>query len=287
MTRARDVMDVWNWLPAFRAIAEHSSIHGAAAQLHVSPSALSRSLKLLEAQVGHALFNRVGRVIQINARGEQLLAGVRSGMRIVDDGLANARQNRLEAEFRIAGPEDVFALWALDAARAAHRREAGLGCAFIANREAPVASLLRGDLDLIITNDPPTDAGPSVSIVHLGGIEIGLFGAKRKLPAGTPVASCANSLTVPGLVPKASRNVLRVPSLPALVHALARGDLLGELPLALAREASLHLQSRTEPIALYALRRSQLQPHGAVDILLEELLRSAQAKRAITSRRRS
>src|SRR5262245_9460417 len=88
MPRFRRVADVWNWLPAFRAVAEHESIHAAAAALCLSPSALSRTVRLLEDALGVRLFERLGNRLKLTSIGEQLLSIARDAMRRVDDGLS-------------------------------------------------------------------------------------------------------------------------------------------------------------------------------------------------------
>ncbi|MBP8302176.1 MAG: LysR family transcriptional regulator, partial [Planctomycetes bacterium] len=52
---------LWNWLPAFRAVGETQHLPSAATALHVSPSALSRSVRLLEQRLGCTLFERRSR----------------------------------------------------------------------------------------------------------------------------------------------------------------------------------------------------------------------------------
>ncbi len=58
MERLRRVASFWNWLPAFRAVAETEHLPTAAEALFVSPSALSRAIRLLEKDVGQPLFRR-------------------------------------------------------------------------------------------------------------------------------------------------------------------------------------------------------------------------------------
>lgn len=64
---------LWPWLPTFRVIAETEHLGRAAAQLHVVPSAVSRTLALLEETLGAQVFDRVGRRIRLNERGRGLL----------------------------------------------------------------------------------------------------------------------------------------------------------------------------------------------------------------------
>jgi DNA-binding transcriptional LysR family regulator len=58
MDRFRRVAQLWNWLPAFRGVAEHENPQRAASVLGVSASALSRTVKLLEDALGAEVFVR-------------------------------------------------------------------------------------------------------------------------------------------------------------------------------------------------------------------------------------
>jgi DNA-binding transcriptional LysR family regulator len=64
-------------LTAFIAIAEQRSFSGAARVLGVSASALSHSMRHLEARLQMRLFNRTTRSVALTEAGEQLLSGVR------------------------------------------------------------------------------------------------------------------------------------------------------------------------------------------------------------------
>lgn len=57
----------------FWAVAKEGNLTRAAARLHVSQSALSTQIKQLEDQLGHALFHRVGRTLQITEAGRMTL----------------------------------------------------------------------------------------------------------------------------------------------------------------------------------------------------------------------
>ena len=60
-------------LEILRAIAESGSFTAAGARLHVSQSAISRQILLLEEEFKEPLFIRFGRRIQITPTGETLL----------------------------------------------------------------------------------------------------------------------------------------------------------------------------------------------------------------------
>ena len=60
-------------LEIIRAIAETGSFTAAGEKLHVSQSAISRQVLLLEAELGEPVFHRIGRRIRITPAGESLL----------------------------------------------------------------------------------------------------------------------------------------------------------------------------------------------------------------------
>jgi len=60
-------------LEIIRAVAETGSFTGAGEKLHVSQSAISRQILLLEAELGEPVFHRLGRRVRITPAGETLL----------------------------------------------------------------------------------------------------------------------------------------------------------------------------------------------------------------------
>ena len=68
-----------NALRAFEAAARHLSLTKAAAELNVSPGAVSHQIRGLEALLGVALFERRVRAIVLTAAGERLYPGLQTG----------------------------------------------------------------------------------------------------------------------------------------------------------------------------------------------------------------
>ena len=77
-------------LPAFRAVARLANLRTAAEQLHLTHSAISQQIKLLEEQIGFLLFDRRGRRVVLNAAGAALLRAVEPALGQLDDGLRAA-----------------------------------------------------------------------------------------------------------------------------------------------------------------------------------------------------
>src|SRR5579863_7912625 len=59
---------------AFLAVAEHRNFRRAAAELGVTPSAISQAVRTLEARLGAALFIRTTRSVGLTEAGERFLA---------------------------------------------------------------------------------------------------------------------------------------------------------------------------------------------------------------------
>lgn len=70
---------------AFARVAHHASFSRAAAELDVSPSALSQTVRALEHQLGVRLFNRTTRRVALTEHGQRFLQQVAPGLRQIDE----------------------------------------------------------------------------------------------------------------------------------------------------------------------------------------------------------
>ena len=68
----------------FEAVARHSHVTRAAAELHIAQPALSKQISQLEQELGVALFDRVGRNVRLTEAGEALLPHARAAMTQVE-----------------------------------------------------------------------------------------------------------------------------------------------------------------------------------------------------------
>lgn len=76
-------------LRAFEAAARHLSFRRAAAELAVTPTAISHQIRLLEATLGLALFVRAVRRVTLTAAGRRLYPALRDGFDAFERGLAD------------------------------------------------------------------------------------------------------------------------------------------------------------------------------------------------------
>ena len=79
-----------NTLTAFRAVAELEKLRAAAEVLHLTHSAVSQQIRVLEEQLGFALFERRGRRVVLNPAGQALLRSVQGALSLLDDGVQAA-----------------------------------------------------------------------------------------------------------------------------------------------------------------------------------------------------
>ena len=144
------LLRLWNWLPAFRAVAQTEHLPTASARLNVSASALSRSIRLLEEDVGVPLFDRVGRRLALNAEGKLLLDAVRDAMRRVDDALARLERRTLAGSFGLSAPSAFFPVCVLPALKVLAQSHPDLRPRLTTLSAPDVnAHLLEGTLDLL------------------------------------------------------------------------------------------------------------------------------------------
>ena len=81
-----------NTLPAFRAAAKRQNLRAAADDMHLTHSAVSQQIKLLESQLGVQLFDRRGRSLVLNAAGMALQRAVEQALDGLAEGVRAARE---------------------------------------------------------------------------------------------------------------------------------------------------------------------------------------------------
>lgn len=174
MEHLRRLYRVWNWLPAFRAVAETEHLPTASEILHVTPSALSRSIKQLEEELGQQLFRRVGRRLELSPAGEELLRALRDSMARLDRGLSAASTSQFLGPVRVNAPEPfatAFVLRAID--RLVEVHPLVVPHLFAAAAQTACAWVLDRRLDLAVLDDPTDEAG--LGVLRLGTMRYGVY----------------------------------------------------------------------------------------------------------------
>lgn len=275
LDRAVRIANLWNWLPAFRTVAETQHLRTAARALHVSPSALSRSVKQLEDALDQPLFTREKGRMQLNGAGKALLASVRDAMRRVDDGVAQLGSAGVEI-VRVAGQAAWLEQIVLPAVGEPPSGDARVVVEVVELPASDVASsLLRGDLDLALGEAFERAGG--IAVEHLGAVAVALYQRGGRAPvADLPFAVCLDGTDAwpPG---RARRVALRTRQLTTVVEACEAGLVQAVLPRSLARAHGLRETERFPDSQLYLARRMPLHP-STLDAVVDAIrLRAATA----------
>jgi DNA-binding transcriptional LysR family regulator len=94
---------------AFLRVAQHRSFRRAAAELGVTPSAISQAVRALEARVGAALFTRTTRSVGLTEAGERFLSRAKPAFEELVAAVEAARElgQRLAGRLRLSVPRAV------------------------------------------------------------------------------------------------------------------------------------------------------------------------------------
>ena len=177
-------------LRLFVAATRHASLHAAAAELHLTPSALSKAIKRLEASLHATLFDRQGRVLVLNADGERLRMRALALLQLAEQTQAEFQGANFRVRCRLAGPALLHWIHGPAIARnlAALQADSSVVMRAVYEDEA-LAQLLRGEADFALVTDEAlrsTPARADLALHPLGPLTM-------RLVAGTghPLASRA------------------------------------------------------------------------------------------------
>lgn len=279
----RRLTTLWNWLPAFRAVAETQHLPAASKQLHVSPSALSRTIRLLEEDLGQPLFNRVGRNIERNATGDKLLSAVRDAMRLIDEALGAMAATQFVGPVKISSFEPItsrFVLPSLMHLRTQHPQL--LPHLTQVPSAAHNRALLQGQIDVALTIDPRPDAEvttkklkelPCAAFVGPGHPLAGTSPSEEEILGHAFVApDDTDGISRDGWPPDRRRQIGMYGDLGVALDVVCSGTFVGVLPVDLAAahpELTRLEMGSIAPIALYALIRKSLGFEGRAEIVID------------------
>lgn len=100
-----------NALRAFEAAARHLSLTKAAAELHVTPGALSHQIRGLEEHLGLALFQRRPRAIALTDAGRQLYPGLHTAFALIRQAVDTVSAPGKDNTLVISTPPGFTAKW--------------------------------------------------------------------------------------------------------------------------------------------------------------------------------
>jgi LysR family glycine cleavage system transcriptional activator len=152
-------------LRAFEAAARCLSFKLAAAELGVTPTAVSHQIRLLEAYCGQPLFRRQPRPVALTWAGEQLFPVVRDGFESFTDAINNVRAGGTGARLRVTATNAFAARWLVP--RLPKWREAHPRLKLEIVGTDAVLNLKAGEVDIAIryVRSAPTE-GPSFELAR-------------------------------------------------------------------------------------------------------------------------
>jgi len=144
-------------LRAFEAAARHLSFKLAAAELGVTPTAVSHHIRLLERHCGQALFRRRPRPLTLTAAGARLFPVIRDGLQSFSATISSIRSDHESTPLRITTTNAFASRWLVP--RLPRWREAQPGIPLDVIGTDSVLNLESGDADLAIRycRLPPSD----------------------------------------------------------------------------------------------------------------------------------
>ncbi len=288
MHRAVEVAGIWNWLPVFRVVAETEHLPTAAKVLHITPSALSRTIRLLEAEVGKPLFRRAGRRIELNDTGAELLRHVRDAMRQVHSGLLEARDCAHDGPVHISSGgvlTSAIVQPALERLAVSHPRL--IPHLHAVEPRSVVEPLLNGKLDISFLSRSIRHR--DLTSYHLGQFTSGVYCGsghplyrRRKLPRelilahpfAAPAPNAAGQ-THDGWPGHVDRHVaLYADQMDVGVRGCLRGTLLAVLPDPVVEAHGLKRLPFDEfvPAQMYALHRPFLVEGSRAELVLQAVV---------------
>jgi LysR family transcriptional regulator, transcription activator of glutamate synthase operon len=139
----------------FEAVARHGHVTRAAHEMHIAQPSLSKQIQALEAELGVALFDRVGRRVELTAADQLLLPYARRALREVADARMALRQwSSLEqGQVAIGAPPTVGAHLFPQALAMFHQRYPAIALGLHEMGAVRLATLLdEGTIDLAVVS---------------------------------------------------------------------------------------------------------------------------------------
>ncbi|WP_308917504.1 transcriptional regulator GcvA [Jannaschia sp. LMIT008] len=148
-------------LRAFDAAARHMSFRDAAAELNVTPAALSFQIKQLEEHYGAPLFNRLNRRITLTEAGQALAPGTANAFAALSEAWRAARRVRESGMLTVTAGPAITARWLAPRLFAFARDHPEVELRFAATLR--ILDFARDDIDVAIRFGLP---GPEEAKLH-------------------------------------------------------------------------------------------------------------------------
>lgn len=240
--------DVWPWLPAFQAVAELENLRGAAAQLRIAPSALSRSVRLLEERIGFSLFRRTPTGLRLTAQGRQFAQAVQASMAALRGALSGL--DRATSAVRVAYTDESLAALA---ACALDDEPTTTWQFSKATWDGALGALMNAELDVLLAVGPMHTQRPTIQSLPIGEMRFGVY-VRPEHPLGPEttleqIASArfidrteASPLSLSALLPGVGTVAAQADSLATALAMCRSSEWLVVLPIAWCETSAVPLR---------------------------------------------
>lgn len=184
-------------LRAFEAAARHLSFKLAAAELSVTPTAISHQIKLLEEFVGVPLFHRLTRALTLTPQGLAMLPKVREGLACFAAAVESAHNQALEGKLIVVLPPSFATRWLVPRLKRFAQAEPTLQLQVIRSAGAIDGDQWQGPIDLEPVDTRQDDSQvtirfgtgvyPGFQVDHMFGSDYLPVCSPKLLEAGPPL----------------------------------------------------------------------------------------------------
>ena len=154
-------------LRAFEAVARLLSFRGAAEELHLTQSAVSRQIRALEEEIGATLFLRGTRHVELTADGALLQGTVQTMLERLDGTVRQIRQNRGRRVVNVTTFASFASLWLIPRLEAFQREHPDIDIRVSAHDG--ILELDDGEIDLALRYTRPEQLGRQDEVQRLFG----------------------------------------------------------------------------------------------------------------------
>lgn len=175
-------------LRVFVAVAEALNMTRAAEALHLSQPAVSAAISALEGRHAVALFDRVGRSIELTEAGRQFLPEARAVLKRADEArrVLTDLTGLVRGEIRIAASQTVATYWLPQRLARFATAHPGIALSLTVGNTAQTAqAVLAGDADIGLVEGEVREL--AIAARRVGGDHLGLYAAPEHPLAGTTI----------------------------------------------------------------------------------------------------
>jgi len=177
-----------NALRAFEAAGRHLSLTRAAAELHVTPAAVSHQVKGLEEHLGVKLFQRASRGLTLSEEGRVLLPSLSEGFDHLDRAVAQLRELEVRRPLTVSVAPSFGAKWLVP--RLERLREAHPELEVRIDANAMIVDLEREGIDVAVRYGP--GRYPGLHVVRLMDDEVLPVCSPALIDRGPPLETPAD-----------------------------------------------------------------------------------------------